>query len=161
MWFFDYCAESWESEEPFVSTNQLIINIPLHIYIWVLYFDSGFCAIFAIGTFLISPQKLRRRGTKPHLYTTILDRCVSRDTYEKSAMAVATVRENRHTSQLSVNGTLVVTNLYCHPEVSTHVGQTYNNTQLRFRPSGYAFRSRCHRPGFEPHHRRPGVAKNL
>ena len=68
--------------------------------------------------------------------------------------SVVTIRENRDSSRLTVNVTLVVANLYRHPVVSKHVSQTHHNIQLRFDLSGCAFGSGCHRPGFEPHRRR-------
>ena len=116
--------------------------------------------------FIRNPIGLRCRNTKPHRYTIIVSFPLkSRD---KSGMT-PTCRRNydNHTcdhiwksSEISVRRVkfqivaLVVTNYYCHQVVSTQVSRTYHNTRLRFCPSGCAFGSRCHRPGFEPHRRR-------
>ena len=62
---------------------------------------------------------------------------------KSSVVAVATARENRDSSRLTVNVTLAVANLHRHPVVSAHVSQTRHITQLQLRfcscLSGYAF----------------------
>ena len=84
----------------------------------------------------------------------ILNPWVGRDIFKKLSWQVATVRENRDTSRLKVNATLVVTNYYRHPAVSKSVSNACNNTGLRFCPGGCAFGLRWRRSGFEPHRRR-------